>query len=72
MISESTLWSAVLLFIALPLRAYAAPPSQSLQARAPTCNTATNRQCWTTSPSFNINTDYEASWPTTGVTTRTV
>ncbi|KAH8912965.1 Cu-oxidase-domain-containing protein [Coniochaeta sp. PMI_546] len=35
---------------------------------SPTCNTATNRQCWTTSPSFTINTDYEASWPTTGVT----
>jgi len=39
--------------------------------RRQTCNTATNRQCWTTSPAFNINTDYETSWPTTGVT-RTV
>jgi len=36
--------------------------------RRQTCNTATNRQCWTTSPAFNINTDYETSTPTTGVT----
>lgn len=36
--------------------------------RRQTCNTATNRQCWTTSPAFNINTDYEASTPVTGVT----
>ena len=39
--------------------------------RRQTCNTATNRQCWTTSPVFNINTDWEASTPSTGVT-RTV
>nr|CDP29442.1 Putative laccase precursor [Podospora anserina S mat+] len=43
------------------------PRSQRLQPRQ-TCNTATNRQCWTTSPAFNINTDWEASTPVTGVT----
>ena len=31
-----------------------------------TCNTATNRQCWDST--FNINTDYETSWPNTGQT----
>ena len=36
-----------------------------IQGRASTCNTATNRACWTSS--FNINTDYETSTPTTGV-----
>ena len=46
------------------------PERHGLQKRQ-TCNTATNRQCWTTSPAFDINTDYEASWPNTGVT-RTV
>lgn len=40
-----------------------------LAVAAPTCNTPTNRACWTNG--FNINTDYEASVPTTGVT-RTV
>lgn len=45
-------------------------PSEEIHEleRRQTCNTATNRQCWTTSPAFNINTDYETSWPTTGVT----
>jgi len=38
-------------------------------AVAQTCNTPTNRACWNSN--FNINTDYEASTPTTGVT-RTV
>lgn len=32
------------------------------------CNTASNRQCW--SPGFDINTDYEASVPDTGVTVK--
>jgi hypothetical protein len=33
------------------------------------CNTATNRACWISgSNGFNINTDYEANTPTTGVT----
>lgn len=36
-----------------------------LVKRAPTCNTPTNRACWTTG--FDINTDYETSIPTTGV-----
>lgn len=30
------------------------------------CNTASNRQCWTSN--FDINTDYEAHVPETGVT----
>ncbi|KAM7219662.1 laccase [Rhypophila decipiens] len=38
----------------------------SLVKRAPTCNTPSNRACWSTG--FNINTDFETSWPTTGVT----
>lgn len=37
-----------------------------LVKRAPTCNTPSNRACWTTG--FNINTDYEANFPATGVT----
>ncbi len=46
-------------------------PRLSLAGGAPwnpdsPANTATNRQCWTST--FNINTDYETSWPTTGVT----
>ncbi len=36
-----------------------------IQGRASTCNTPTNRACWTSG--FNISTDYEASTPTTGV-----
>jgi len=40
-------------------------PRAELVKRAPTCNTPTNRACWTTG--FNINTDYEASFPATGV-----
>ncbi|KAH8590547.1 probing oxygen channels in Melanocarpus Albomyces laccase [Bisporella sp. PMI_857] len=35
---------------------------------APTCNTPSNRACW--SPGFSVNTDYEASTPLTGVTRR--
>jgi hypothetical protein len=38
----------------------------SLSLAAPTCNTPSNRACWTSG--FNINTDYEVSTPTTGVT----
>lgn len=45
------------------------PEPEQLAARAPTCNTPSNRACWTSG--FNINTDWEASVPTTGVT-RTV
>ena len=42
----------------------AAPPS--LDSRASTCNTPSNRACWTST--FNINTDYETSIPLTGIT----
>ncbi|KAK3358324.1 laccase-1 [Lasiosphaeria ovina] len=38
----------------------------TLRHRASTCNTPSNRACW--SSGFNINTDYEVSTPTTGVT----
>lgn len=60
------LWAALLstLVFAAPQLAHSLQPRQ-------TCNTATNRQCWTTSPAFNINTDWEVSTPSTGVT-RTV
>ncbi|KAK3689317.1 laccase [Podospora appendiculata] len=37
-----------------------------LAPRASTCNTPSNRACW--SSGFDINTDYETSIPTTGVT----
>ncbi|KAK0653156.1 laccase [Cercophora newfieldiana] len=40
-------------------------PRGDLVKRAPTCNTPTNRACWTSG--FNINTDYEESFPATGV-----
>ncbi|KAK5655145.1 hypothetical protein OQA88_6044 [Cercophora sp. LCS_1] len=40
-------------------------PAVELVKRAPTCNTPSNRACWTTG--FNINTDYEANFPATGV-----
>ncbi|KAK5658990.1 hypothetical protein OQA88_1076 [Cercophora sp. LCS_1] len=40
-------------------------PRAELAKRAPTCNTPTNRACWTTG--FNINTDYETNFPATGV-----
>jgi len=39
---------------------------RELAKRAPTCNTPSNRACW--SDGFDINTDYEASIPNTGVT----
>lgn len=48
----------ILLFGAL----VAAVPTQDLSPRiAPSCNTATNRACW--SGLYNINTDYETSTP---------
>lgn len=46
-------------------------PEMGGLVRRQSCNTASNRQCWTSSPAFNINTDYETSRPSTGVT-RTV
>ena len=39
---------------------------RALEKRAPTCNTPSNRACW--SNGFDINTDYEAKIPNTGVT----
>ena len=37
--------------------------------RTPSCNSATNRACWTSGyGGYNIQTDYEAKTPTTGVT----
>jgi aminopeptidase N len=42
--------------------------SRQLVHRAATCNTPTNRACWTTG--FDINTDYESKVPRTGVTRR--
>ncbi|KAK1753358.1 putative laccase precursor [Echria macrotheca] len=72
---SSAMFSSLVLLWGLLLSTAAAlvTPQSPVQqrhelARRQTCNTATNRQCWTTSPAFNINTDYEASWPSTGVT----
>lgn len=39
---------------------------RGLEKRAPTCNTPSNRACW--SDGFDINTDYEVKIPETGVT----
>ncbi|PKS09340.1 hypothetical protein jhhlp_003954 [Lomentospora prolificans] len=64
------LFQAVGLFLGLgnaapsPIDVAVAP--RELVKRAPTCNTPSNRACW--SDGFNINTDYEASIPDTGVT----
>ncbi|SPN99703.1 related to Laccase-1 [Cephalotrichum gorgonifer] len=41
---------------------------RDLEKRGPTCNTASNRRCW--SDGFDITTDYEAKIPNTGVTRR--
>jgi len=49
----------------VPLLTPIDPRSDKVQKRQ-TCNTATNRQCWDST--FNINTDYETSWPNTGQT----
>ncbi|KAM7192443.1 putative laccase precursor [Rhypophila sp. PSN 637] len=73
LLSCSLLWALLMgnLVVAAPSLA---PVSHILQGpkelhpRQSTCNTASNRQCWTTSPAFNINTDYEVSTPSTGVT----
>ena len=59
--------------------ALAAPPATPMQRDvelemrneieprvAPTCNTPSNRACWTTG--FDINTDYETSTPPSGTT----
>ncbi|KAK9423318.1 putative Laccase 1 [Seiridium unicorne] len=44
--------------------ALAAPATQDLDARQSTCNTASNRRCWTSN--FDITTDYESSTPPGG------
>ncbi|KAH8892660.1 laccase [Thozetella sp. PMI_491] len=70
------LLSGVSIFLSLgtlaPRFAYGAPaPSEELPLLAPimprasTCNTPSNRACWTTG--FDINTDYETSTPVTNV-----
>ncbi|CAK7236310.1 laccase, multicopper oxidase, benzenediol:oxygen oxidorectuctase [Sporothrix curviconia] len=51
--------------------AHAAPSgmprgADAVAHRASSCNTASNRACWTTG--FDINTDYDAKTPITGVT----
>ena len=60
--------SIVALFTFFSSTAVKAAPSsfKELDARASTCNTPSNRACWTTG--FDINTDYETNTPTTGVT----
>ena len=57
----------LLLSTAAALVAPQVRPEVNELVRRQTCNTATNRQCWTSSPAFNINTDYETSRPSTGV-----
>ncbi|KAK4162393.1 putative laccase precursor [Cladorrhinum sp. PSN259] len=68
-LASTMLWfcSVFLLLANIGLASPQGLVSRELQRRQ-TCNTATNRQCWTTSPAFNINTDWEASTPSTGVT----
>ncbi|KAK4448793.1 laccase [Podospora aff. communis PSN243] len=51
---------------ASPLTGESLSSPARLSKRAPTCNTATNRACWTSG--FDINTDYEHNFPATGVT----
>ncbi|KAH8653878.1 laccase [Xylariales sp. PMI_506] len=55
--------TVTLLFTSL---AAAIPTKVLVNPRASTCNTATDRACWTTD--FNIDTDYETEIPVTGVT----
>src|SRR6187402_1881942 len=53
---------------AAPLEVAEVEAEGVLDKRQSTCNTATNRQCWTTSPAFSVTTDSETSWPNTGQT----
>ncbi|KAK3386290.1 Cupredoxin [Sordaria brevicollis] len=59
----------LLLSLLLGTLAHGSPLAESqphvLETRQ-SCNTASNRQCWNSN--FNINTDYEANVPETGVT----
>ncbi|KAK0712901.1 multicopper oxidase-domain-containing protein [Lasiosphaeria miniovina] len=64
LLSCSLVWGLIQSCYALVT--HSSPQELDLQPRQATCNTATNRQCWTST--FNINTDYETSWPNTGVT----
>ncbi|KAK3376848.1 multicopper oxidase-domain-containing protein [Lasiosphaeria ovina] len=64
LLSCSLVWGLIQSCYALVT--HSSPRELDLQPRQATCNTATNRQCWTST--FNINTDYETSWPNTGVT----
>ncbi|KAK3320100.1 multicopper oxidase-domain-containing protein [Cercophora scortea] len=57
------LWA--LLLVAIGLAVPSPSPEVELQPRQ-SCNTATNRQCWTSN--FDINTDYETTIPATDVT----
>ncbi|KAK0725030.1 multicopper oxidase-domain-containing protein [Lasiosphaeris hirsuta] len=71
MFSSCILLWGLLLSTAAALAAPQSPsrhPRNLQLERRQTCNTATNRACWTTSPAFNINTDYETNTPVTGVT----
>lgn len=48
------------------VREDSAVETRGLEKRAPTCNTPSNRACWTNG--FDINTDYETNIPFTGST----
>ncbi|KAJ4379491.1 hypothetical protein N0V85_008845 [Neurospora sp. IMI 360204] len=48
---------------------HGSPLAEHVLETRQSCNTASNRQCWTSS--FDINTDYEAHVPETGVTRQT-
>lgn len=52
--------------VAEPVAELVEIPDSLLRRQTQSCNTPTNRACWTTG--FNISTDYEVSWPTTGRT----
>lgn len=52
--------------LAVPTSTGLTAPRAGLMKRGPTCNTASNRACWTNN--FNIATDYETQVPNTGVT----
>lgn len=55
----AALLASFVLATPLPDERHVLQPRQS-------CNTATNRQCW--SSGFSVTTDYETSTPVTGVT----
>ncbi len=61
-----TLALATGLFSSLLVGALPSLSSDGLISRAASCNTPSNRACWTTG--FDINTDYEDKIPLTGKT----